>query len=107
MRTHKINHYFENIILYESYLVINRKVASKVEIIEPKFPGDDRERKIIEYKEEKFLIISIPEALKENIYLKKNKLDYSDIEIKYSIVNGENILDRIEIFDLDELNNCW
>ena len=107
MKVHKVNQHLEEIVLHENSFIIVRNVPSKIEMIEPKFPGDDRERKITEYKSETILNIMIPETFKNEIISKKSQLEYCDIEIEYNTINGLNILNSIEIYDLNELNDCW
>ena len=99
--------FFDKIIIESNKLSVYKQVPLEVEIVEPRFPGGDRERIVVKSKEELFLAITIPQQLIEEIKDNEDKLYHSNIELEFEIFNNENVLKCIPAFDLDDFNTFW
>jgi hypothetical protein len=96
--------FFDIVIIGSNKLCVYKQVPLEVKIEEPRFPGDDRERIVAKSKEELFLAITIPEQLIEKVKDNEHKLNHSNIELEFEIINNENILKSIPAFDLDDFD---
>jgi len=105
LKKYKIENFSEKVIIDGSFLMVFQKVPAKIEIIEPLFPSDDRERKVVKWKEELYLKLEIPQNLQEKINVNFNKFDYLEVTMEYK--TEENILVSIDLFDWDEINKHW
>ncbi len=98
----------EEIEIIGNILVISHEVPSRIElIIEPRPPGLDRERRVLEYKSEVLKEFIIPDEL-----LEKTKNDLSNykldvISINYYIQNETKILNSLDLFDWDDFNSYF
>jgi hypothetical protein len=103
MKKYTVDKFTDNIVIEDNFFIIFQRVPSEIEIIEPLFPGDDRERNVIKWSEKTYLKLKIPDKLRETINPFLHKLNYCDVSIEYD--ESKNNLKAINIVDFDELNN--
>lgn len=103
METYTLNHFIDTLIISNNKLIVLRETPTKLENIDPLFPGDDREKKVLETIEESFLEVVIPPHLLDEIKSSKPTFDSAHIALNYENDNGINTLHSLSSFDLDDL----